>query len=75
MRAEVPAVAGSRSSIDRDVRLIADDGSGGRDDAPWPGRRNRDADDDKWTMRSRGRERRASAARLHARVQLTLSGE
>jgi hypothetical protein len=67
---------GSRRSIDRGVRRIGDDGSsvgndgtGERDCEPGLGGPDVPADDTNCTVPSRGREGRASAARLHARVK------
>src|SRR5207248_3863504 len=54
MRRRSATSAGSRRSIDRGVRLIGDDGSGGRDCEPGPGCRDLQADDNKWTVPSRG---------------------
>ena len=82
VRREVPAAApriepalrsapGSRRSIGCEVRLIGDDGRGGGDCEPGPGCTDLQADDNKWTVPSRGREVRATAARCHARVAPT----
>ncbi|MFL5614400.1 MAG: hypothetical protein ACJ796_12140 [Gemmatimonadaceae bacterium] len=76
MRRRKATDAGSRRSIDRGVRRIGDDsssvgndGTGERDCEPGLGRPDVPADDTNCTVPSRGREGRASAARLHARVK------